>query len=522
MVRRVGSWVLVLGLVVIGAVACGGGTEDGGGSDVVDGPDTGTPGLPGDDASSTPGDASKPDGEDPGPVDVQDPPPADVPGPPPEDVITPPEDGTGGGGGGDTSGLDEPDAEPEPDTSGETPDDIYTPSCDEESCRAEDCRICDADGACVTVCAESEFCEEGGVCSPLPTPCDDCDPDACEACGDGPDGPACLSACMEDACELCDGAGACVSACEESEVCAAGTCRAVLDCSAPSVGGYCDASVVSSLLLAEEGGCDFTGNGTPDNGALAVIGLVGGFTELSVDELNLYLTENIQDGLLLLLLEYVGLAPGAADTPSFDINLFMGGDADSDPTLNFTGDGELYVLPESMSAEGDALVTFPGASVLGGTLTAGPSRFNIPISIPDMGLHIVIAVEEAAVTAAISSTPDGYALSNGTLCGLVMESDVVKILNDFVEASCGCLNLDGPLVSPGLLGGWSCASAPASTCSSFDEMGSMCSALAQYCGMVAPMLPMLLDVDLDGDNSGDAVSFGARLEATSALIVPGE
>ena len=388
------------------------------------------------------------------------------------------------------------------------------------ACNPNACELCDGAGGCASRCdAATETCDGAGGCVAMVDPCAGCDEMACEVCGDTPDGRGCVGVCDARGCEVCDGAGGCLSACAPGESCAAGVCREILECTEANPGGYCDASVITSLTVVEGCCCDFTGDGSPDNGLADVIGSLGGFLGMSLDDLNALLAENVSMGAMLLLAEYVGLAPGAADTPSFDINFYVGEDTNDDPLDNFSGDAEIYAIRESMTPEGDALVTFLGASVLAGVLTAGPSGFVVPVQDAALGLDLIIAIEETSVSAQITSGALGYQLGNGQICGLVMESDLIKMLNDFVGASCGCLNLDGPFLVTGAFGGWACSPTPAAFCSTFDEMENLCATLAQFCGLIVPMLPALLDVDLDGDNSGDAVSVGGTFTGTSVRIV---
>jgi hypothetical protein len=56
------------------------------------------------------------------------------------------------------------------------------------------------------------------------------------------------------------------------------------------------------------------------------------------------------------------------------------------------------------------------------------------------------------------------------------------------------------------------------------ETGSIqeiCGTIAQYCSTAVLLLPSFLDVDTDGDETGDAISLGATFGATSAVLVDG-
>jgi len=398
-----------------------------------------------------------------------------------------------------------------------------------------DCETC-TDGACVSDCTADQICEDD-ACVPKPCECDPACGD-CETCVVTGDTCACESLCDAGDCETCV-AGVCTG-CPDGQFCnAADTCEdnPVLECLNPNTAGYCDASIVDELAIAPAPGegvtgccCDFTGDGVFDNQISALVAQLGPMLQMSLDDLNATVAESLAGGDFIILFEYFGLAADAADTAYFDVNFFLGADEDdpADPTDNFSGTETFLIVPDSLKPDGTPLITFAGASVAGGVIEAGPSQFIVPISIEDPPLNLVLTVDEASMNADITNGANGYELGNGTLCGYITIEQIFNALNDFMGGSCGCLGYTGEAIYMNADEEWECATF-VSTCNPDDpETGSIqeiCGQIGQYCGMAAGLLPQFLDVDVDGDGAGDAISLGATFGATSAVLngeVPAE
>lgn len=408
-----------------------------------------------------------------------------------------------------------------------------------------DCPACQyCDGATTNYeCVDIE-CDAPQQCNPANDQCEDvCDPPCgdCESCNAG----VCESLCNPDNCEACN-AGTCASTCDEAtEICDDpeddGTFACVdkpdVVCADPNEFGYCQSSIVDELAIAPapnaatgEPGCccDFTGpnftapDGIADNQLAALVTNLGGMAGFDLVTLNETVAESLAGGDFIILFEHVGLAAGAADTPYYDINFLLGADTDDpeDPTDNFSGTEGFNIMPESL-LNGEPLITFEGASVVGGQLEAGPAQFVVPVQIPDPPLDLTLTVDSAIVNATIAANENGVELSDGELCGLVTIDQIFNALNDFAAASCGCLNLTGDLIS-GEAPTWTCGETDP-TCDPEDpedgNIQEICGTIAQYCSTAVLLLPSFLDVDLDGNATGDAISLGATFGATTASIV---
>jgi hypothetical protein len=389
------------------------------------------------------------------------------------------------------------------------------------------CQVCnDADECVAKTCPAGQACNEtSGQCEAIP-----CEP-ACGPCQECVAG-ACQDLCDASACQTCV-AGAC-QGCADGFYCDAGTCTeiGVIECVAPNADGFCDASIVDELAIAPapnattgEPGCccDFTGDGILDNQLGALVTNLGGMAGFDLVTLNETIAESLAGGSFIILFEHVGLAAQAADTPYFNVNFYLGADTDDDPANNFSGTAEFTIMPESLDANGDPLITFEGASVAGGMLHAGPSQFVVPIQIPDPPLDLTLTVDSAIVDAAVVWN-NGYHLNDGKLCGYVTIAQIFGALNQFAATSCGCLNLSGNLIEGIATGNFVCGDSDPQ-CDANDpvdgDMQEICGTIAQYCGTAVVLLPSFLDVDTDDDGTGDAISLGATFGATSAVLTSG-
>jgi len=328
-----------------------------------------------------------------------------------------------------------------------------------------------------------------------------------------------------------------------------GTQCGALECWDGVCGGditFGEASVVSEMALAPapdadagEAGCccDFDDDGVYDN-AISLLG--ANMAAMSSDIISLSLVNEelarlIEGGLLLLLLEYEGLGSLSFDSDVV-LNTYSGADANADLTDNFGGDGEFLALPRSLSDAGDPLFGTDTASTVSYTLSAGPFEMELPLFRFSPAFFAVLAgvetewtglfpVEGVRLEAQITADGSGYALTDGRLCGYVtMENYFINPSNAFVAEHCDCLNITGALMVPDGDGRYSCnPSMAAPTCDPDDpdtgEQQKICNAFTQYCSTWMTLMPMFVDVDLEGDISiGEALSFGMTFSAAGAGI----
>ncbi len=418
--------------------------------------------------------------------------------------------------------------------------------CEDVECG--DCEECNA-GTCETTCVDDEECIEGAcvapvVCDPACGPCETCnEEDMCDSdCGDD-------DVCFNEECctPMCDdlecggdGCGGDCGTCDaDTEFCNDGTCelKPTVTCQ-DDMAVYCDATIVNELVIATAPDantgdpgccCDYNEDGTIDNAVAGLIANVGSMADLSLEDLNLMVAEELGKGTIIVLFEMIGLTNMDA-TDYFDMNFFLGADADDDATNNFDGDAEFMVMAESLDENLDPLIKFEGASLdEDGVLNAPGAdgdfgQFIIPIDVPDYGVSLQLTIDGVRLQAELAQTDDMYEMANGTLCGYVTAAQIFGALNSFIEGNCDCLNIDGDAIIDNGDGTYTCGTPTATpTCDPDDpdtgEMQEICNYVTQYCTTSLTLIPMFLDVDVDGDGDGDGISLGATFGATSAVIV---
>ena len=226
------------------------------------------------------------------------------------------------------------------------------------------------------------------------------------------------------------------------------------------------------------------------------------------------LAEALGGGSFLILFELVPLDVSSGDTDYYNINVFLGGDADSDLANNLTGEGTFTVLEDSLDVLGNPSIVFESATVTNGTLASGPDDFMLPLQLPEFNLDLTLTISETSLAGTLDLGTDGAGASvrDGTLCGYIRFSEIIEALNAFVAGNCGCLDLPGDLVVE-TDGSLSCTPAGNVSCDANDDIEKICPQIVQFCGPIIIAMPMLLDVN------GEGISLGARFAAAPARIV---
>ncbi len=297
---------------------------------------------------------------------------------------------------------------------------------------------------------------------------------------------------------------------------------------------------------------DGSEDGSPDNEVGALLADV----DFEIDRM-------IKRGLLYE--DYVGLAEfdglSALDqSEPFTVHGYLGyfgsPDASSyvekaDPDCDLeTADCELqgragerfWINPESLEEGARSQVQFEPAEVADSRLEAGPGDVSLDLIIRNLG-RVVLEVRGVHVEADIdaeASDPegDGVVVADGKIGGYVLLEDVIALLNGLL-ASCNCLdnpeeaievpNADSEDTDP-FPEACESGEAPEEDCrfSCADEVlaetnrcsrraSRVCREADRLCALLN-VLPGLADLDADGDGQLDALSFGARFEATGARI----
>lgn len=340
------------------------------------------------------------------------------------------------------------------------------------------------------------------------------------------------STCNAEGAVVSYGAGACdegecvytetTSPCTGGAVCAAGACVAGGDACEYSFDKR--VSYVTSIEVAGADCCfDFGGaNANVDNvlGALLTGDLIKGFFDV-----NATIEEQIASGSLVLLLETKGVTD-VANSSGVTVNGFYGLDANADLSDNASGTAQFLVNPSSFQpGTASPLISFSGASITAGTLTAGPSLFRL--SIPLLGTTLDLAVEstqlEGAVAAGLNGADGGLSIGGddgAKLGGYVAMQSLANAFNAYLDASCTCITKkDDALPYLGVT-----ESGGSVKLASNIDKGTACTGEGEdTCGQVATYVPIaggLISPDIDGDDDGvkESISVGVRIKATSATI----
>ena len=383
------------------------------------------------------------------------------------------------------------------------------PNCSAKACGDDGC------GGSCGACPDGAPCTDG-ACPPVPP--DPCQPNPCWS----PPAPKCDGTLLmaADAPGLCTASPAlsavCVYEYAVTKDCAAfgatcedGACVSTTD--PPVVGDLAYASFIHQVSLSPGAGFDLNGDGLVDNGLADLMAAMAEFLGASLD-LNAEIAAAIEEGLLLLLVEWVAL-DDPVDDPWVAINGYLGQDADGGSYEdNLTGSASFWVAPDSLDPEtGLPLISVAPLVLDKSTLLGGPMSITFPI--PADGDLYPITLVDAQLHAEVAVNPSGHGLDvmDGVIGGAVPMDSVWALVNAYEAAQCECLAISGPLLT------WTgegstpvCADAPGEC--DFE----ICAALAEYCSL----LVMLVQPDLDTDGNGveDAISAGVYFGAVAAII----
>lgn len=297
-----------------------------------------------------------------------------------------------------------------------------------------------------------EMCDDGNA-----TPGDGCDAtcnresycgdgtmDSGEVCDDGNNasGDGCRSDCESDescgngivdfaAGEICDSTPSCGADCTEVTGCGDGTVEAPEECendpgnTDPWDG--CDAAcreeialVMSSLGLAgRTEGCDFNGDGSPDNAFARALGLLSAAFGPLIEQA-------ITNGDVTLLLAFLGLDdPSGANDEDFRIAWLQGADGDMNAMNNFTGSGQFLVDSGALTPEG-APLTSVQSSVASSMLAGGPEDIPLPI-----GFFPIDLKQGRVLGRTVADGGELYEIQDGLLCGGIPAS-LLALLGGFI------------------------------------------------------------------------------------------
>ncbi len=213
---------------------------------------------------------------------------------------------------------------------------------------------------------------------------------------------------------------------------------------------------------------DYSGDGKGDNGLRQVATMV-----------NPEIQKAIAGGAMGILFEFEGVTD-FVNTAAFDLNGLVG-EPEAAGSTNFLIEDKAYD-PETC----EPLISFADAELKGGTFTAGPSVFILDLAALGVNeVPLVLKIGDAQLSGDVTAGgPDGVTVQNGILAGVITKQLIEEALA-IAEEQCNV-----------------------------PEPPSFCS----YLSMAKQFLPMLFDLDQDGDGTKDAMSVCFKYELGPAKI----
>lgn len=245
-------------------------------------------------------------------------------------------------------------------------------------------------------------------------------------------------------------------------------------------------AVMDSMDLPTSG-TEYAGDVDGDGDNENQIGVLGGVLSAAGVSLQLALNSSIFSGEMILLFD---LHEDAARAGGFELAGHIGEDQDANPSDNFSGNEPFDIAANSPS---DALLA---ASLDGGNLSADG---KLVVGLPFGANLALMTLKKAHVEAVVTSS----GMQSGRIYGaLPMDEVNTKLIGGFAEV------LNEPTISPTIFAIFDVS--PTDGVVTAEE-------LRNHFLITSLLVP---DIDTDGDNQPDAMSFGAAFTAVSCTITP--
>jgi hypothetical protein len=245
-----------------------------------------------------------------------------------------------------------------------------------------------------------------------------------------------------------------------------------------------------------------------DNAYVALMDAIDGLVGSSSEGL---LNETIAQGDQLILLEQHGRLSEPFVLSQFNAAF----DAATTWATAAAGAGGFLVFPESFrGGSGEPVHQLAPAVIEGGSLSAGPGG-SMQILVSLGGPMLALPVRDLLVEATVAA---GGSLQRGSVSGYIELDDYFAAMNSWVDASCGCMNVDGPLYLRDSDGQWSADCPQASSCDPTED--PVCSSLGgSFCSLLTFSITGVADLDLVAGRDGyEAISIGLEWTGVEAQV----
>lgn len=243
--------------------------------------------------------------------------------------------------------------------------------------------------------------------------------------------------------------------------------------------------------------------------------------QITFDE---FLNAQIESGLTTYLWDHMNFS-GVEDADGFILANLRGAfaegttfDGAGKTRSASSGQGEFLINPTSFVADsGEPLNAFGVHPVSGGVVQSGLG--SLTLKLPIFIINLDFNVSEARVTGTITQSAEGVTYANGTMGGYITEADLFGALNDAAD-KCACLGLNGADLAFKDGQRWQCAipSNQFQNCS--GDATQICRDFANVrvtCSFISSS-GTLLDLDVNGDGTGDALSIGLQWSGVGGAV----
>ncbi len=376
--------------------------------------------------------------------------------------------------------------------------------------------ICIKDPCLTTTCKDYQYCILG-ICKPIEGRCDksdDCEvgfwcapenicavPGVCEP----------VNPCKEENRTICTPDGeSYICECDEGYIDFQSGCKIPLSDYQFHKAGFFHNLLITSNSSQEKCCFDFSGDNTPDNKLGTLLMALSSITQM---DYNYLINQDIERDKFGYLIEYrdnweesLIIAP-----------IFESKDSDENFQNNIDGSGSLFAKKSSFKSENDIFVGEPKETLYGnknGDKIFITSNYTDFLKIPFLaeGVLLELTMYDFMLEGDLYRDLFGIWIKNGKLGGKVPMIKLLDAYNSYYIEKCECLNLPEGLFYLDEQNSAKCRIVTNNQCSSESE----CDQISNYCGLISQTLTP--DVDTNGDNINDALSFGMKFETAPISI----